>query len=395
MSLPKHTQTILYIVTKAHWGGAQRYVYDLACEALQRGYTPVVVCGGEGVLAQRLTERGIAVRHIPHLDRDINICKEIRSFFALVAIIRSVRPVIVHVNSSKASGIGALATRVCSTACVVFTAHGLPQHEDRPWISKKVIAFSTWVTALLAHHVIAVASRDAKILRQQPFLHKKIHHIQNGIDRIDHNRDTARKSICDSLSDTRARELLSHSLWIGTVAELTHNKGHRYSLETLAELCRLYPHVAYIIVGDGELVPVHKTFVREHNLENHVFFTGFIPHAEELYSAFDIYLAPSIKEGLPYTIIEAMCSGTAIVASCVGGIPDVIVDGVSGNLIEPRSPVAIRSALVRLLTDDTYRTSLGNHARTQALTTYTKSAMANQTFLLYDTCTQPSDMPHA
>lgn len=381
-------KTILYIITKSNWGGAGRYVYDLALEARRQGYTPVVACGGAGLLAERLEKQQVLTRQIRSLERDPRPLKDLRAFFEIRRIIRETMPAIVHVNSAKAGGIGALAARLCGIPCIVCTVHGLPQREDRQWIAKKIIAFLVWLTALLSHHVIAVAHSDAEILRRQPYLRKKIRHIKNGIDDTHKDRNTAREIIRSHVSDANTQKLLTHPLWIGTIAELTHNKGHRYALEAFTEVCRLYPNVAYIIVGDGELASEHKMFTELHDLADHVFFTGFIPDAGALCAAFDIYLATSVKEGLPYSIIEAMYSGIPIIASAVGGIPDIITDGVSGRLIPSHSPQAITDAIIRVLTDGAYSASLGGNARIRARNAYTKSSMNEETFMLYHQCAQ-------
>lgn len=386
MNVPRE-KTILYIITKANWGGAGVYVYDLAIEARKRGHIPIVAAGGVGLLTERLAGQHILTKRIPSLERTISIGRELRSFFEIRKIIRETMPAIVHVNSSKAGGLGALAARLYGIPCIIYTVHGLPQHEDRAWAAKKVIAFLVWLSAALAHRVIAVAASDADILRKQPGLGKKVVHIKNGTDVPYKGRTPAREIIRNHIADPHIRKKLTQPLWIGTIAELTHNKGHRYAFEAFIEIRRLYPDVAYIVIGDGELMEEYKMFVKMHGLEGTVFFTGFIPDAGALCAAFDIYLATSIKEGLPYSIIEAMYSGIPIIASAVGGVPEIIRDGVSGKLIAPHSSAAITNAVVQALKNSAYTASLGENARTEASKTYSKSAMADETFMLYQRCT--------
>jgi glycosyltransferase involved in cell wall biosynthesis len=361
----KKEKTILYIVTKSNWGGAQRYVYDLALAAAAHGHTAIVACGGEDLLTERLAARGIAVTRIPSLERDGSIFKDLRSFFEIMRIIYSTRPAVVHVNSSKAGGIGALAARICSSTCIVFTVHGLPQNEVRFWLSKKIIALLTWLTAVLSHQVIAVTNGDVNYLQKKLFLRKKTHYIQNGIEHRGKNRDVAREILLRYISDTNAHEKLAQSRWIGTVAELTHNKGHRYALQALVALSKRYPNIAYIIVGDGELLGEYKLFVQEHDLENYVFFTGFIPDAAQLYSAFDIYLASSVKEGLPYSILEAMASGKLVVASACPPYDSIVQPGVNGVVV-PNEPQAFAEAIMRILADPAFGARLGQMGRRTA-----------------------------
>jgi glycosyltransferase involved in cell wall biosynthesis len=380
----------LYIITKSNWGGAGAYVYGLALEALKNGYAPVVACGGEGLLTERLAQHGIPTHQIRSLERDPHFFKDLRAFLDIRTAIIAVAPAVVHVNSSKAGGMGALAARLAHIPCIIYTVHGLPQREDRSWIAKKIIACIVWLSALLAHRVIAVTAGDAEILRRQPFLRKKVHYIPNGIEHAGLDRTPAREIIRTHITDPAVRKKLTHPLWVGTVAELTDNKGHRYALEAFIEMRHRHPDVAYVIVGEGELSEEYKKFVELHDLADHVFFTGFVPNGPQLYSAFDVYLSPSIKEGMPYTILEAMASGVPVVATSVGGVPDVIEDGVSGTLIPPASPRAIAGAIARILEDGAYGARLGEAGRSNTLSSHTRSAMAARTFALYTHCAQPT-----
>lgn len=383
-------EKILYLITKSNWGGAQRYVFDLACEAQKRDYTPLVGCGGTGPLTEKLQKQGIRVVQIKALQRDVHFLKEIISFFDIVKLIRTEQPHVVHVNSSKAGGIGALAARINRSPCIVFTVHGLPQREKRSWLSRTLIGIATWITAVISHKIITVTRDDAEVLRRQPFLKNKIAHIQLGIEHTAISRDKAQSYITGFLDTADSRELPGDALWIGTVAELTNNKGHRYALEALNQVIKKHPQLRYVLIGSGELEKELRTYVEKNKLENHVFFTGFVPNAASLYAAFDIYLATSTKEGLPYTILEALMTGTPVIATRVGGIPDVIEHTVSGHLINPESPDEITEALLKLIENTSYRVSLGKTAQDRANRLHNKEMMATETFRLYRECAQPN-----
>src|SRR5689334_9727685 len=113
---------ILFVITKANWGGAQRYVYDLATAARERGADVAVAFGTDGLLHTKLEEAGIRTLVLPHLTRDINLRAEWESFKALRALIKEERPDIVHVNSSKA-GLTLIAARLEKVPQIIFTAH--------------------------------------------------------------------------------------------------------------------------------------------------------------------------------------------------------------------------------------------------------------------------------
>jgi hypothetical protein len=108
-----NSKKVLYLITKSNFGGAQKYVYELDCEAQKKGFDVSVAMGGNGILIQKLGEAGITTYPLKSLRRDIGIFSEIKSFFEICSLLRKVRPDILHVNSSKAGGTGALAGRIC------------------------------------------------------------------------------------------------------------------------------------------------------------------------------------------------------------------------------------------------------------------------------------------
>ncbi len=130
---------ILLVVTKGNWGGAQRYVYDLATELPVDQFEPVVVAGAGHALPTRLAAAGIRTIALPKLERDINWRQEAATLAALVKIFWRERPSVVHLNSSKIGGLGALAARLALVPRIIFTAHGWPFHEARPGLNLRLV----------------------------------------------------------------------------------------------------------------------------------------------------------------------------------------------------------------------------------------------------------------
>jgi len=224
MSKPRKTEAkmehsmkkkVLYVITKSNWGGAQRYVYDLATNLPPDRFEPVVACGGNGALVEKLKTAGVRVIPIPSLERDISVDKELRAFFELRTIIRQEQPDIVHLNSSKAGAIGALTARFSGVSRVIFTVHGWPFLESRPFISKAGIWIASWITALLCHTVICISQYDVTIARKMPFIYRKVVHIYNGIAPMELGN-----------GEIIRREFPSGARIIGTIGELVKNKNH-------------------------------------------------------------------------------------------------------------------------------------------------------------------------
>src|SRR5690606_30501769 len=144
--MEKSKRKILFLITKSNWGGAQRYVYDLAAGLPEEEFETLVALGGDGPLTDKLRSQGVRVVPLPALQRDMSIDKDIQSFFDIWAIIRVERPHIFHVNSSKAGLFGALIGRLAGVPKIIFTAHGWGFNEDRPGWQKLAIKFGHWLT---------------------------------------------------------------------------------------------------------------------------------------------------------------------------------------------------------------------------------------------------------
>ena len=298
---------ILFVITKSNWGGAQRYVYDLATN-LPREFEPVVACGGGGMLVERLRAKGIRMLEVPGFQRDISLLKEIRAFFFLWKLFRKEKPDVVHLNSSKATALGAPAARLAGVPKILFTVHGWPFKEDRSVTARSLIYFISWFTALLSTATIVVSKGDERIGKMMTFIGKKIYYVPIGIDIPDFwTREEASTKLSISTSTPR----------IVTIAELTANKGIRYAIEAVAELKKRGVGVSYFVIGDGEEREALTLLAQELGVADRVHFLGFIPDASKYLTAFDVFLLPSIKEGMPYVLLEASVAGLPIVATNV------------------------------------------------------------------------------
>ncbi|MCI0533063.1 glycosyltransferase family 4 protein [bacterium] len=337
---------LLYCITKSNWGGAQRYVYELAGHFAQTGeYDVAVALGGEGVLKERLEEAGIRVILISGLKRDMGV-NETAVFWRLYKIFKQEKPDIVHVNSSKIGGMGALAARIARVPRIIFTAHGWAFREERSEIQKFFIKLASWLTIFFSHKTICVSEYDAKQAQDFPFAKEKIITIRNGIGTPEFlSRQEARESLVSAspllrqLADSHSKEVKKEHrrpLWMGTIGELHKNKGHAYAIEAVKELVAQKTDVIFVIIGEGEEHEYLEKLTKKYGLEKHIFLLGNKENAGAILKAFDLFLFPSVKEGMPYAVIEAGFAGLPVVASSVGGIPEIITDMESGILVRPK-----------------------------------------------------------
>lgn len=377
---------ILYIITKGHWGGANRYVFELATDMQQHGYEVAVACGGEGVFTEKLRDAGIPIFRVESFQRDINIKKEFASLFELRRIIREFRPDIVHLNSSKAGGSGALIARLCGVKRIVFTAHGWPFFENRNVLWKSVVWFLSWVTALLSHRVILVSHHDYA-RTHMPFVQSKLSVIHTAIPTTTFfSREEAR----GQLNARGIHAPHDDVLWVCTIGEYIKNKNLLTAIQAVETVNKTFPQkLFYTLIGvDGDERPHLEAYIREHALGEYVQLVGFIDNASGYLKAYDIFILPSLKEGLPYALLEAGAAGLPVIASNVGGIPEVIRNNETGLLINPHEQESIVRALENLIRstprDLPLTDLLGKALREKVTAEYSLDRMCAETRVVYE-----------
>lgn len=359
---------VLFLITKATFGGAQRYVYDLATNLPHSEYEAGVAYGVPGRLIELLETHGIPVLEVPSLQRNISLISDAKSFSEIKNAIRAATPDILHVNSSKAAALGALAGRVLGVKKIVFTAHGWPFKESRDIFSQAFLYMVCWITGILSTHVIVVSRTDEAIGMRMPWVRKKIHYIPLGRENI--NLAPPQEAYKEMFGQLAAPSLTPHTIRLVSIAELTKNKGLRYGIEAVAELVGRGIDCIYVIASDGEDRAQLVTHARSLGVEDRVFFPGFIPDAARYLSGFDVYVLPSIKEGMPYVLIEASLAGLPIVATSV-------IDQEFANLlgrttlVPPRNSLALADAIEGLSSRSRTAVSIENRFPLQDMITAT------------------------
>jgi glycosyltransferase involved in cell wall biosynthesis len=306
---------ILFVITKSNWGGAQRYVYDLATNLPKEQFEVKVAYGGtgevgaqRGMLSINLQTHGIKGIFLSGFMRDVSFSRDILAFRELKNIFKTEKPNVVHLNSSKAGGIGALAARFSRVKNIIFTVHGWPFLEAQSTPVKASMWFFSWVTALLCHKVICISDFDLKIAKRMPFVGPKAVLIHNGIGPISFgDGDLIRGAFPSGAHIT------------GTVGELTRNKNQITLINQAKNDQRMY----VAIVGSGEDWTMLEETIKKDSLEQRVKLFGFLP-VEKVMKGFDVFALPSLKEGLPYVLLEAKAAGLPIEANRVGGVGEIL-----------------------------------------------------------------------
>ncbi len=350
---------ICFGITKGGWGGAQRYVYDIATN-LPRDICGIsAISGAPGLLCEKLKAQNIPVFILDKLNRDISPLRDLSAFFSLLRLLQKNKPDILHLNSPKMGLLGAAAGRLAGVKKIIYTSHGWPFLENRNLISKLFFKILCWKITLLCHQVIVISQSEKT--------DQKFKLVYNGISEINFlSKTEARKKLNQLNLDINSEKII-----IGTIAELHQNKGLNYLAEAAEKI-----NADFIVIGEGE---------ERESLENtKLKLAGNIPDAASLLSAFDIFVLPSIKEGLPYVISEAGLAGLPVVATRVGGIPEMIENNVSGFTIGPKNPRELAEKIEFLIENPEIRKMFGERLQKNVREKFSLERMVRETREIYE-----------
>jgi glycosyltransferase involved in cell wall biosynthesis len=358
---------ILYVITKSNWGGAQRYVYDLAKSFSKKGIECVVASGGDGPLFDKLTEKEVRTISIKSLARDFSLRKEFSVLCEMYHVIKEESPNVLHLNSSKAAGFGVLIGRMLKVRKIVVTMHGAPFREDRNPVSKAIIYFLTWLTCLGAHKIITVSKQDERDIGAMFFVRKKVCTIYLGITYEPKQERTLKKG----------RELK-----IVTIGEFTKNKGQLYGLQAIELLSKKGVSFSYTLIGEGEDRKKIEEYIKLKQLEDIVTLPGF-QDARSVLHEYDIYFLPSVKEGLPYILLEAGKTSLPVVATITGGVPEIIRHEETGLLANSKDVHALAEALYQMIINRKSAKQFGQQLHSHIVQHFSYGKMLVETAQVY------------
>jgi glycosyltransferase involved in cell wall biosynthesis len=372
---------IFYFITKGNFGGAQRYVYDLATGLAKNDFDITVIFGEGEILGKKLSSAGVKTKQIKSLQRDINILAEFQAFWEIWLLLLKERPEVIHLNSSKIGGLGALAGRLAHVPKIIFTVHGLATNEDRPAWQKVLIKISHWLSMIMCHEIITVSDSLKKEIINWYGLKGKVTPIHNGL--------TPTKLFERSIA---RREILGKSnekFWVGTISELHKNKGLDYLIESFTMTVRallgnsLGWSLNLVIIGEGEERSNLEKLIKDKRMDDRIFLVGRIEDARSYLKAFDIFTLTSRTEALPYSILEAGLAGLPVIASEVGGIPELITEAEQGILVPKGNIEEIKKSLLFMIKKKEYRHLAGMNLKHQVQQNFSLKQMLEKTVSLY------------
>ncbi|MFZ3019987.1 MAG: glycosyltransferase [Minisyncoccia bacterium] len=366
----------LIAITKSEWGGAQHYVFDIAVGAKKAGFDVAVLCGGNGKLVSKLEGENIRVISLPLFERNISLYKDFLSLLFIIKTVWLERPDVFHLNSAKMGGAGIFSGRLCRVKNIVFTAHGWAFNESRPAFQKLLIKFFSWLTILSAHKTICVSEAIRKDIQNWPLVSKKMTLIHNGVHDINfETKEQARKHLLP--------EAPHGVTWIGTISELHHIKGLAYAIRAMKSVAQNHK-IIFVIIGEGEERERLEKLIEEEGLNGIVILKGYVHDAPKYLKAFDIFTLTSLSEAFPLALLEAGLAELPVIASRVGGIPELINSGEVGTLVGPRNIIDIYKSISELIDNKKIRESMAKKLHERVRKEFSLNEVVEKTISLYE-----------
>jgi len=353
---------ILFIITQSEFGGAQRFLYELTTRLDKERYEILVAGGsmGKNEFLKSLEAKRIKTKRLRFLKREVNPIFDCLGIIELMKLINNFRPDYLHLSSSKAGILGSIAgfkikilrPRKFKHLKIIYRIGGWSFNDPWPTWKKKMFILAEKITAKFKDIIVVNNKSDYEQtvkLKIKP--KKELKLIHNGIDALKIDflpKDEARLKL-----SKKSAKIFQADFIIGSVANFYPTKG----LEHLIEAARIlkfnygldFEKIKFLIIGDGQERRGLETKIKDYNLEKEVTLLGQIPEAYKYMKAFDAFILPSVKEGFPWTILEAMAAKIPVIAANVGAVPEIIESGKNGIMVEPKNPEQIAEAIKYLM----------------------------------------------
>jgi glycosyltransferase involved in cell wall biosynthesis len=352
------TARVLLVAPPAR-GGLARHVISLLSGLDRDGYKVGVACEPGGVISQAARERNLPFFEIPILARG----GPSQAALAAIRIARAVnnlRAQIVHTHSFSAGLVGALAMPLASGGRLVATLHTYPPDAEGMHTRRRRDRWALVLLCRSASRLITVSDalrRDLLALR--PDVAAKTVTIHNGID-------TRAAPAPEAAEIRRSLEMPEPAPLVGMVARLAPQKGITDFIHAARAVLRELPSARFVLAGDGPLRKEAESLIRELRLEGRLRALGKVDSPRGLIAALDVLVVASTSEGSSIAAMEAMAAGKPVVATAVGGVPELVIDGETGVLVEPRRPEKLASAILSLLRRPERAQELGERGRRRA-----------------------------
>ena len=351
---------LLFIITQSELGGAQRWLFDVATNLDKNRYEIIVAAGNNGPLLSNLERQGIKTAVLKNLVRNVNSLKDLLAVLEIYFLIKKEKPEILQLCSTKAGFVGAIAGRLAGVPKIIYRIGGWSFNDPRPAWQNKIFFWLEKLTAPLKHKIIVNSQHDYdQALKLKICPKEKLFLLYNGIELAN--------SKFEILNSKQIQKSKNKKIIIGTIANFYPTKGLGYLIEAIRILNLEFrvSNLEFHIVGDGQERSLLESLIKKYDLKDSVFLVGQKDNPWDYLEkeGVDIFIIPSVKEGLPYALLEAMANSLPIIATTVGGIPEIIKNEESSLLVPSKNPEALAEAISRLTTNYELREKLALNAQ--------------------------------
>lgn len=375
MTTHQRTETtpidVVYLITELNIGGAEKVLVHFLRELDQHRYRPLVAClyGGDGAIADELRAMGIAV-----VDLGMRAQWRLDAFVRLVQLLRRRRPTILHSSLFHANVMGRLAGRLIGVPVIISCRQNISIGAQwREWVNRWTVGLDDCVIA------VCELARQME-LQQTKLAPDKVVTIYNAIDPglVDDAHPAA--TVPQPLIPKKNADMLV----LGTACRFHPQKGLAHLITAFATVSNRMPNVHLVLVGDGELRDALEEQVQMLRLAEQVTFTGFRTDVLTVLTQLDLFVLPSLWEGLPLVLLEAMAARLPVIATAVGGTPELVVDGETGLLVPAADATALAEAIQHLLANHELRQAMGRQGRLRVEQKFSAAKAVKETTALYE-----------
>jgi glycosyltransferase involved in cell wall biosynthesis len=346
---------ILHVITRLIPGGAADIALTLCRGLKERGFQVSLAGDLEEKLSEEVYKTGVPFYPIPEFKREISPLNDLKALIKLYRLISKGQYQVVHTHTSKAGILGRLAARLACVPAIVHTPHGSIFHPTffsppAQWVFTVVEKMA----AQWADKIIAICQSEIEdFLNRRIAPGEKYTIIRGAID-----PDKFKRTKIDVAKKKRELGLPEDSFTIGMIARLDYEKGHLTALEAFQKVQKEIPKALLLIVGKGGLEGTIREKINHMGLEASVIMTGYRSDIPEITRLLDVSLHPSLWDCSPRAILEAMLCGVPVIATAVGGIPEIVKDGETGLLVPPGDAEALAHSILRLRREEGLRERL-------------------------------------
>ncbi|MBU0881006.1 MAG: glycosyltransferase family 4 protein [Candidatus Omnitrophica bacterium] len=354
---------VAQVITRLDWCGAPD-IYRILSAGLDPDAFDITLIAGPSVHPTKKTLEFLAefqsrVRIIPGLKREIDLPADLSAFLSLWNIFRRERFDVVHTHTAKAGALGRLAARLSGVSVIVHTPHG---HNLYGYFNQKMtrrIIMAESYLSTFTDKIIALTELEKRdYLKSKVAREDKVAVIYQGLELDKYACDWKDKVVLKRSFNINAGEDV-----IGMVGRLETVKGPGYFIEMAAKVISKFPKTKFIIAGEGSLRAALEEKTGRLGIRGNVIFAGWRDDIPEILSILDVLVMPSLNEAVGISAIEAQAEGVSVVASRVGGIPEIVQDRVTGLLVNPTDPDALAEAVTELISDKDKRVRMGRSGK--------------------------------